>query len=96
MYSTPGLIRTCTDATTVDSDNCHTWSSCTDATPGTERIEFRTPSSETWDGTACMRMYEADLTARQSVQVGEEDDLPSGMAEEKMMQVMKSDTPGSK
>jgi hypothetical protein len=43
-----------------------------------------------------MRMYEADLTARQSVQVGEEDDLPSGMAEEKMMQVMKSDTPGSK
>lgn len=97
MYSTPGRIITCTEATTVDSESCQICSSCTDTTPSTDLIPLRTASSETCDGTPCMRMYEADLTVpsaryHKAVRLN----IPSGRAEEKMMQVMKSDTPGSK
>ena len=47
---------TCTEATSLFSESCHTCSSCSDSTPGTLRMESLTSSSDTVDGTPCNRM----------------------------------------
>lgn len=53
-----------TEATILVSESCQIWSSWTDSTPSTARMELLTESSEMFAGTACSRMKDV-LRTRQ-------------------------------
>lgn len=50
---------TCTEATILDSESCHTCNSCTDRTPSTFRMDPRTSSRDIAGGTPWRRMKDA-------------------------------------
>ena len=81
-----------------DSESCQTCNSCRERTPSISRIELRTSSIETVEGTPWRRMKDAlrTLTDYQLHASHIGTDIPRGKADENMITVITRLITGSK
>src|SRR5882762_328779 len=106
MFAATGIkswfrdASTWTEAMIFVSESCQICNSCRERTPSISRIELRTSSIETVDGTPCRRTNEvlrtADLLSVVYRKYRMEDDIPRGKADENMITVMTKLMIGSK